>query len=130
MDDEKDFNATTDYGSRTNITSQLIASRLDSIHEDMSDLRGSLKENLRDLAKAINKLVALETNQTAMTQSYDRLVKQLDKSEAKFDELEERIDKVEKDLSPVKTLSDWAYKGLFAVIAVVAAFVLKFVGLY
>lgn len=113
-----------------NITMQLIANRLEAMHGDVNDLRGSMHETLKEISSAVNKLVALESNQAAMNQSYLRLEKQLEKAEQKFDKLEERVDSLEKDQPDNKRVVGYIYKALWGAALVVAGFVAKFVGLY
>lgn len=107
-----------------------VIERITDLKSDITDL----KDSMREMASAINRLVAVETKQDAMNQSYDRIVVQLEKEVEKEVEkretLESRVDALEKEQPDLKRLKDWFYKGVLAILAVVGIFILKFVGLY
>ena len=60
-------------------TVQVIAERIDNLHDHISDLRDSMKESMKEMANAVNKLVRIEEVQMHMTQAHERLALQLDK---------------------------------------------------
>lgn len=103
-----------------------VVDRITDLKTDITDLKDSMKE----MASAINRLVAVETKQDAMNQSYDRIASQLEKEIEKREVLETRVDALEKEQPDLKRLKDWFYKGVLAILAVVGIFILKFVGLY
>lgn len=111
---------------RDDASIQFVVERIGLLHADITDLKDSMKV----MASAINRLVAVETKQDAMYQSYDRIVSQLEKETVKREALETRIDNLEKEQPDMGRLKDWFYKGVLAVLAVVGIFILKFVGLY
>ena len=121
----EDFNRRKDDASL-----QYVAERIGLLHEDITDLKDSMKESMKEMALAVNKLVAVETKQDAMNQSYDRIVAQLEREVVKRETLEHRVDNLEKEQPDVSRMKEWFYKGVFAIVALVGIFVMKFVGLY
>jgi len=111
------------------LTEQLIVNRLESIHEDVTDLKSSFRDSQKEITAAIKELVAIQSNQAAIGQAYERLVKQFDKLETKYEEFDKRIDILEKDVEPAKKMVDWAWKGLFGLAGIVGVFALKFIGI-
>lgn len=108
---------------------QLISKRLDEIHEDLSDLRGSLRESLKEVSLAVNKLVALESSQTAMNKTFDRLERQFEAERLERKELERRIDALEKDVPMQKQIVRWITSAVWGAVILVAGYVAKFAGL-
>ena len=125
------MNEPKDYNRRQDDTSlQYVAERIGFLHTDITDLKDSMKESMKEMAVAVNKLVAVEVKQDAMNQSYERIVQHLERETVKREALENRIDVLEKSQPEMERLKDWFYKGILALVAVVGMFVLKFVGLY
>ncbi len=108
---------------------QLVSNRLDEIKDDLSDLRGDLKESLKEVSMAVNKLVALESSQTAMNKTFDRLERQFESERLERKELERRIDALEKDVPMQKQIVRWITSAVWGAVILVAGFVAKFVGL-
>lgn len=113
-----------------NLTVRLVDRQLKEFREDFTELRGDLKDILKEVAFAVNKLVALESTQAAMTQAYTRLERQLEKTENKFEDLEKRVDSLEKEAPMQKQTSTWVVKALWGVAAAGAVAVGKFLGIY
>lgn len=97
---------------------QVIAVRLDNLHEDVSGMRDVLKE----LATAVTKLAVIEERQQQATQALERAFKVLEK-------VETRLDNIERSQPLQQQSSDWVTKGVWAVVCVVALFAAKKVGL-
>ena len=97
---------------------QVIASRLDNLHADVSGMRDVLKE----LATAVTKLAVIEERQGQAAQALERAFKVLDKVEARLDSLEHA--------QPLQMqATDWINRGMWAAVGVLALFIIKKVGL-
>lgn len=97
---------------------QVIASRLDNLHDDVAGMGVVLKE----LANAVAKLAVIEERQTQSAQALERAFKVLEKVEGRLDALEKA--------QPLQQQSaDWVGKAVWAAVAVAATFVAKKAGL-
>ena len=114
------------------ITMQLIANRLDTIHEEVGTLRASihidLKGVIENMSSAVNKLIALEERHTAMNHNYERLEKQLEKADSKFGQLESRVDMLEKDAPETKRVTGWVMSAIYGALALIASGAAKYFG--
>jgi len=127
-----------------NMTVQLIADRLNLLHEDVNDMRTSLRDSMAGMSTAIQKLVQLEERQLLSSQTLERALTQIDKehtrmqddfkdSEIKQEAWKEAIEKRVDDLEKVQPLQAQATKWMlsavwaFAGVAVMAG--LKFFGI-
>ena len=108
----------------------LVTDRLNGIHKDVIDLRESVRDSVKDIAVALNKLAAFEERQLNMSTAYDRLSKDFEKTLDKYEKLENRVDALERDQPDNQRIKDWIYKGIIGVLGIVGLFVMKFVGLY
>lgn len=97
---------------------QVIAVRLDNLHEDVSGMRDVLKE----LASAVTKLAVIEERQGQAAQSLERAFKVLEK-------VESRLDALEKTQPMQQQTSDWVNKGMWAGATLIAVYIAKKVGL-
>ena len=118
-----------DY-KREDATIQVIAERINSMQNDVSDLRDSTRDSMEKMSVAITKLVQMEERQLHMNQSYDRLSNTLDKMQARSEKLEERVDDLEKEQPMTKQVVDWAMRAVYAIVAAAAMFVAKMLGLF
>lgn len=90
----------------------LLSAKLQTLHIDVSDIKGSLK----DLAVAINKLALVEERLSNATAAQERSFKALEK-------LEERIDELEKKTINTDNTSKWIDRGLIAALGAFFAFI-------
>ena len=103
-------------------TIQVVAERINSLHEDVTELRDTMKESVREMSSAIQALVRLEERQFNLNQASEQLRKD-------YAALESRVDSLEKDQPDTKRIVTWAYRATWAALAVVGGFILKAVGL-
>lgn len=108
----------------------LVTDRLNGIHEDVIDLRESVRDSVKDIAVALNRLAAFEERQLNMSTAYDRLSKDFEKTIDKYEKLENRVDALEREQPDNQRIKDWIYKGIIGILGIVGLFVMKFVGLY
>ena len=111
------------------ITAKLIVSRLDSIHQDLSEIRTSVRDSLKETREAVTKLGALETSYIAMSNSFDRLERRVDKAGDELKDLEKRVDALEKDVPLQKQIHKWILGAIYGAAIVAVSFVAKAVGL-
>ena len=90
----------------------LLSARIHTLHGDVSDIKGTLK----DLTVAINKLALVEERLSNTTAAQERSFKALEK-------LEERIDDLEKKNINVDNTSKWLDRGLVAALGAFFAFI-------
>ena len=109
---------------------QLIIDRIGLLHENLGELREDTRESMRELAGTINKLVAIETNQSHMHESYSRILTLLEKSEEKHQNLDRRIDELEKEQPLTKQVIKWVMGAVWSVVAAAAMFAAKMLGIF
>lgn len=110
-------------------TIQVIAERINSMQNDVSDLRDTMKDSMKEMSAAVTKLVQIEERQIYMNQSYDRLSATLNKMQDKAEKVEARVDALEKEQPLTKQAVTWIYAGVWAVVGAVALFAAKFFGI-
>lgn len=107
---------------------QIVAERIGLLHEDISELKDSMKESMREMAVAVNKLVQVETRQEAINQAYIQVSNQLEKETEKREKLEERVDAIEREQPMMKQVVRWIIYGVGAICLSAATFIGKAVG--
>lgn len=90
----------------------LLSARLQTLHTDVSDIKGTLK----DLTTAINKLALVEERITNAAAAQERTFKAIEK-------LEERIDNLEKAQVIDDNTSKWIDRGIVAFVGAAAAYI-------
>lgn len=100
----------------------LVAEKISNLHEDMTDLKLSMKASMEKITEAVTKLVQVEERQNNMTTNYERVVTQ-------FEKLEERVDALEKEQPMQKNTAKWVLRAVWAAAAAAAGFVARSVGL-
>lgn len=90
----------------------LLSAKLQTLHTDVSDIKGSLK----DLTIAINKLALVEERLSNATAAQERSFKAIEK-------LEERIDELEKNAVTADSTTKWLDRGLVAILGAFVAFI-------
>lgn len=118
-----------EYKRKDDSTVQVIAERIDNLHSHISDLRDSMKDSMKEMAAAVNKLVKVEEGQVHMMQAHVRLVELQDKQSLRCDELEKRLDDLEKDAPMNKQIRNWVISAVTGIVALVGMFIAKSMGL-
>ena len=103
-------------------TIQVVAERINSLHEDVTELRDTMKESVREMSRAIQTLVRLEEKQLALNSTAEETKKN-------FKELEARLDALEKEQPETKRIVGLAYKALWMAAVAAISFIAKAVGL-
>ena len=107
---------------------QMVAERIGLLHDDISELKDSMKESMREMAIAVNKLVQVETRQEAINQAYMQIRTQLEKETEKREQLESRVDSIEREQPLTKQVVRWVLYAMGAIVVAAATFVAKAVG--
>ena len=107
---------------------QMVAERIGLLHDDISELKDSMKESMREMAIAVNKLVQVETRQEAINQAYMQVRTQLEKETEKREHLESRVDSIEREQPLTKQVVRWVLYAMGAIVVAAATFVAKAVG--
>ena len=106
----------------------IVADRISLLHGDITELKDSMKESMREMAIAVNKLVAVEIRQEAINQAYVQVTSQLEKEVVKRETLENRVDALEKDQPMTKQVVSWIMWGAGSIVVAAVTFIAKSVG--
>lgn len=104
-------------------TIQVVAERINSLHEDVTELRDTMKESVREMSQAIQTLVRLEEKQLNLNQTAEE-------TKRNFKELETRVDALEKDQPMQKQVTKWVIGAVGSIVLAAASFVAKMLGIY
>ena len=122
------MSALQEYNRRNDTGIQIVAERITLLHEDISELKDSMKEPMREMAVAVNKLVQVETRQEAINQAYIQVCNQLEREEERREKLEERVEAIEREQPMTKQVVKWFLYLISAVALAAVTFVGKAVG--
>lgn len=122
------MSALQENNHRNDTGMQIVADRISLLHEDIGELKDSMKESMREMAAAVNKLVQVETRQEAISTAYTQVRTQLEKETEKRETLEHRVDSLERDQPMTKQVVQWIMYAAGAVVMAAAAFIGKAVG--
>jgi SMC interacting uncharacterized protein involved in chromosome segregation len=103
----------------TNI--QVVLERISGLHSDVNELKESTKDSMKEIATALNKLVALEIHQAAGHDAIAKLVAQMEK-------MDERLQTIERDEGIKKLTSNWTLAAVWTIVGAAAVFVGKLLG--
>ena len=103
-------------------TLAVVVDRLSSLHEDVNDLRDSMRESMKEMATAVTRLVEMEQRQVYAMKAVERQEEQITK-------LSERVSEIEKSQPITALVVSWVQRVVMVAVGVVLAFVAKAVGL-
>lgn len=112
------------------ITLQVIADNMSMMHEDVSGLRDSVQESLKDISIALQSLVALEQKQTHHSITQQRFDEELKEIKQDVKELDKRVDEVAIAMPELKRTSSWIFSAVLAVLSAAGMFAGKMLGIY
>jgi hypothetical protein len=104
----------------------VVAERLSSLHEDVNDLRNSMKESMRDISSALSKLVQMEERQIQVRAEAGRATMVSEESLRLTRANETSISEIKRDMEFVQ----WLKRGVYAIAAIVGGIVLFKAGIY
>lgn len=105
----------------TNI--QVVLEKIAGLHSDVNELKESTRDSMKEIAQALNKLVALEIHQAATHDATARIFVQIEKMDA-------RLQTIEKDEGLKNLTQKWILTAVWGVVVAVGAAAGKLVGLY
>lgn len=121
----------TEYNRRQeDMNIHIVADRISLLHGDITELKDSMKESMREMAIAVNKLVAVEIRQEAINQAYVQVTSQLEKEIIKRESLENRVDALEREQPMNKQVVKWVIGAVGTVVLAAASFVAKMLGIF
>lgn len=151
MVQDKDINSQIDFmisgypDSRYNhrqddSTVQVIADRINSLHEDVGEIRESLKDSMKEMSGALTKLVQIEERQVFTNQAIERALKISEKAHTriddcedevgkKFDALEARVDTLEKAAPMQGQVTKWVMAAVWGAAGLGAMYICKMLGI-
>lgn len=107
----------------------VVVERLHSLHSDVNDLRDSMKESMKEMSSAVNKLVQMEERQLYVVKQVEKVTEQHEELRKQFEVKHEtntnRIIELEKDAEVLK----WIKRGMIGIVTLVGLLILKNVGL-
>ena len=104
-------------------TIHVVAERINALHEDVTDLRYTMKESVKEMSQAIQTLVRLEEKQFALNRTAEEM-------KENFKALEARVDALEKDQPMQKQITKWVIGAIGSIVAAAGMFVAKMLGIY
>ena len=121
----------TEYNRRQeDMNIHIVADRISLLHGDITELKDSMKESMREMAIAVNKLVAVEIRQESINQAYVQVTSQLEKEIIKRESLENRVDALEREQPMNKQVVKWVIGAVGTVVLAAASFVAKMLGIF
>ena len=108
---------------RNSATIQVVAERINSLHEDVTDLRFTMQESVKEMSHAIQTLVRLEERQLNLNQTAEE-------TKQNFKLLEARVDVLEKEQPMNRQVTKWVMGAVGSIVAVSAMLVAKMFGIY
>lgn len=105
----------------TNI--QVVLERISGLHSDVSELKESTKDSMKEIAHALNKLVALEERQSNNNEATTRLLAQIEK-------MDQRLQTIEREEGIKKLTSKWTLAAVWGIVTVTGTYAAKLLGLF
>ena len=103
---------------------KIVADRLQSLHQDVNELKDSMRESMKEMSSAVTKLVLLEERNTQTVRLIERAMKELDDQKVEHNKL---VDKVN-NLAEQAPLNRQTNRMIDALIYAVVGGVLMFIG--
>jgi GTPase SAR1 family protein len=94
---------------------ETVSTKLEFLHEDVTELKVVLKESVKEMSSAISKLVALEERQMQDRKAVERSFEHADKALTTAEDVSKRVYELEKQMSAASEISGWV-KGAIAFI--------------
>ena len=110
-------------------TVKIVTDRLHNLHEDVNELKDSMKESMKEMSTAVTKLVLLEERNTQVVRLVERLMKEIDDSKVDAKDLREKVNKLEQQAPTNALTTSWVSAALYGMACLCAMFIAKATGL-
>jgi len=110
-------------------TVQVIAERVNSIQDDVIELKGSLKDSMKEISSALNKLVQIEAQNSLRDKQHDSVERDFKEHREITTKMEHRIDTLEKEVSTFKIVKKIVFGAASAILLAVVGAITKMIGL-
>ena len=105
-------------------TVKIVVDRLQSLHQDVNELKDSMRESMKEISSAVTKLVLLEERNTETVRLIERAMKELDDQKVEHNKLADKVN----SLAEQAPLNRQTSRMLDALIYAVVGGVLMFIG--
>jgi len=105
-------------------TVKIVVDRLQSLHQDVNELKDSMRESMKEISSAVTKLVLLEERNTETVRLIERAMKELDDQKVEHNKLADKVN----SLAEQAPLNRQTNRMLDALIYAVVGGVLMFIG--
>jgi archaellum component FlaC len=106
-------------------TVQVIAERVNSIQDDVTELKVSLKDSMREISAALNKLVQIEAQNSLRDKQHDTVEREFREYKQLTSKIENRIDTVEKEIVSFRIVKKLVFGACTTILLGVLGVVLK-----
>jgi chromosome segregation ATPase len=110
-------------------TVQVIAERVNSIQDDVTELKVSLKDSMKEISAALNKLVQIEVQNSMRDIKHDTVEKDFKEHKQMTAKMENRLDAVEKELGTLRIVKKIVFGACGAILLAVVGAITKILGL-
>lgn len=114
-----------EHDRRTPSEAEMLALRLESLHSDVGEIKGAMRE----LTDAITKLALVEERQMHANAAIDRAFKAVSKIDERVERIEGRIVEIEKALPGLDRNALWVERGVWAALGLLGMYIAKATGL-
>lgn len=102
---------------------------LEETRNDVKEMRQESRQSLDAINETLRRLVEVEAKQNFMQTAYEKVTKDLEKSQSKVDSLESRIDALEKEAPMTRQVVQWFKKTLWGFVILGALLLINFLGI-
>jgi predicted nucleic acid-binding Zn-ribbon protein len=81
-------------------TVKIVADRLQSLHQDVNELKDSMRESMKEMSSAVTKLVLLEERNTQTVRLIERAMKELDDQKVEHYKLVDKVNNLAEQAPP------------------------------
>ena len=110
-------------------TVKIVADRLQSLHQDVNELKDSMRESMKEMSSAVTKLVLLEERNTQTVRLIERAMKELDDQKVEHNKLVDKVNNLAKQAPLNRQTNRMIDALIYAVVGGVLMFIGKQVGI-
>jgi mevalonate kinase len=107
---------------KDDVNIQVVIERITGLHADVNDLKESMRDSMKEIASALNKLVVIETKQAGTNDAFDKVLHQIEA-------MQDRLTALEREEPIKKMIQGWVTAGVWAAACAAVLFVAKHTGL-